>query len=304
MKRYLITGGSGFVGQRLIGLLSSFQCNIRLISRKKNPEFETVVCNLGIDKIPLSALESIDTVFHLAGVAHDLNNSARFEDNYYSVNVNATIDLAQAAVDNGVKFFVFVSSSKAGGSPIPGKCANEMDQTEPEGIYGKTKREAELRLLEIGKKSDMHVSIVRPVLIYGPNMKGNLRLMLSSIKKGLFPPLPETGNRRSMIHVDDVVEAIILIKEDYRANGEIFIATDGEQYSSRDIYKSMCNIIGKPIPNWSVPKNLFYMFALLSPRIRYKVDKLLGDQCYSSQKLRSLGFVAKRRLKEMNETSF
>ena len=162
MKRYLITGGTGFVGQRLIGLLSSFQCNIRLISRKKNPEFETVVCNLGFDKIPLSALESIDTVFHLAGVAHDLNNSARFEDNYYSVYVNATIDLAQAAVDNGVKFFVFVSSTKAGGSPIPGKCANEMDQTEPEGIYGKTKREAELRLLEIGRKSDMHVSIVRP----------------------------------------------------------------------------------------------------------------------------------------------
>jgi NAD dependent epimerase/dehydratase family enzyme len=47
MKRYLITGGTGFVGQRLIGLLSSFQCDIRLISRKKNPEFETVVCNLG-----------------------------------------------------------------------------------------------------------------------------------------------------------------------------------------------------------------------------------------------------------------
>ena len=151
--------------------------------------------------------------------------------------------MAQKAVDNGVKFFVFVSSSKAGGNPIPGKCANEMDQTEPEGIYGKTKREAELRLLEIGRKSGMHVSIVRPALIYGPNMKGNLRLMLSSIKKGLFPPLPETGNRRSMIHVDDLVEAIILIAEDYRANGEIFIATDGEQYSSRDIYKSMCNII-------------------------------------------------------------
>jgi UDP-glucose 4-epimerase len=304
VNKYLITGGTGFLGRRLVKLLSTFQCNIVLISRKMNPEFETVVCNLGVDKIPSSALESIDTVFHLAGVTHDLDNTSSIEENYYAVNVNATIDLAQAAADSGVKFFVFVSSSKAGGGSLSGKCANEIDQTEPEGIYGKTKREAELKLLEIGRKSDMHVSIIRPALIYGPDMKGNLSLMLLSIKKGLFPPLPETGNRRSMIHVDDVVEAILLIAEDYRAKGEIFIATDGEHYSSRDIYKSMCKILGKPIPNWSVPKNLFYMLAKINPQIKYKVDKLLGDQCYSSKKLKSLGFVAKRRLKEMNETSF
>ena len=304
MNKYLITGGTGFLGQRLVGLLSTFECNIRLISRKVNPEFETVVCNLGVDKVPLSALESIDTVFHLAGVTHDLDNTYSIEANYYAVNVNATIDLALAAVDSGVKSFVFISSSKAGGTPLPGKCANEIDQTEPEGIYGKTKREAELKLLEIGRSSDMHVSIIRPALIYGPDMKGNLRLMLSSINKGLFPPLPETENKRSMIHVDDVVEAIILIAEDYRAKGEIFIATDGEHYSSRDIYKSMCKIIGKPIPNWSVPEYLFYMVAKISPKIKYKINKILGDECYSSKKLSSLGFVAKRRLKEMNETSF
>jgi len=304
VNKYLITGGTGFLGQRLVGLLSTFECNIRLISRKVNPEFETVVCNLGVDKIPLSALESIDTVFHLAGVTHDLDNTYNIEANYYAVNVNATIDLALAAVDNGVKSFVFVSSSKAGGRAPSGECANEIDQTEPEGIYGKTKREAELKLLEIGRKSDMHVSIIRPTLIYGPFMKGNLRLMLSSINKGLFPPLRGTKNRRSMIHVDDVVEAIILIAEDYRAKGEIFIATDGEHYSSSDIYKSMCKIIGKPIPNWSVPEYLFYMVAKISPKIKYKINKLLGDECYSSKKLSSLGFVAKRRLKEMNETSF
>jgi UDP-glucose 4-epimerase len=304
VNKYLITGSTGFLGKRLVGLLSSSKCNIRLISRKVNSEFETVVCNLGVDKIPLSALESIDTVFHLAGVTHDLYNASSNEENYYSVNVNATIDLAQASADSGVKSFVFVSSSKAGGRASSGDCASEIDQTEPEGIYGKTKREAELKLLEIGKSSDMHVSIIRPALIYGPDMKGNLRLMLSSINKGLFPPLPETENRRSMIHVDDVVEAIIIIAEDYRAKGEIFIATDGEHYSSRDIYKSMCSILGKSIPNWSVPENLFYMVAKISPQMKYKIDKLLGDECYSSKKLSSLGFVAKRRLKEMNETAF
>ena len=103
----------------------------------------------------------------------------------------------------------------------------EEDQGEPEGIYGKTKREAELILLEIGRQSGMQVSIVRPSLVYGQGVKGNLRLMLSWIEKGWFPPLPEVNNRRSMIHVDDLVRALLLVAGDDRANGEIYIATDG-----------------------------------------------------------------------------
>ena len=107
-----------------------------------------------------------------------------------------------------------------------------------------------------------------------------------------------------MIHVDDLVRAILLIAEDKRANGEIFIATDGTPYSSREIYSAMCNIAGKSVPKWSVPKFLFNMVAIVSQKIRYKVDKLLGDEYYSSEKLEVLGFKARRTLKEMNETSF
>ena len=150
----------------------------------------------------------------------------------------------------------------------------------------------------------MRVSIIRPSLVYGPNVKGNLQLMLSGIKSGWFPPLPETGNKRSMIHVDDLVRAILLVAEDDRAIGEIFIATDGTPHSSRDIYNAMCNVLGKSIPKWSVPKFLFDMVSLISSRIKYKVNKLLGDECYSSKKLEKLGFKAQKTLKDMNETDF
>jgi len=128
--------------------------------------------------------------------------------------------------------------------------------------------------------------------------------MLAGIKKGWFPPLPETGNRRSMIHADDLVRAILLVAEDKRANGEIFIATDGTPHSSREIYSAMCSVTGKSIPKWSVPKALFDIASLLSPRIKYKINKLLGDECYSSVKLEELGFKAKKYLKGMNETDF
>ena len=192
---------------------------------------------------------------------------------------------------SGVRSFVFVSSVKAGGQYVVG---------EPNGIYGETKREAELKLLELCQQSEMHLSIVRPSLVYGPGVKGNLELMRRGIEQGWFPPVPETENRRSMIHVDDLVQALLLVAEDKRANGEIFIATDGVPHSSREIYDAICQSVGKIVPQWSVPKVVFEGLSLLSPRIRYNVDKLLGNDYYSSEKLEKLGFQVKKSLKDFD----
>jgi UDP-glucose 4-epimerase len=301
MRKVFITGAFGFIGGRLLNAIDS---PIRILSRTERSNYDMLVCDLEKNNIPNDALEEVDTVFHLAGFAHDMRDASKMVDLYYKVNVNATVQLAELAVKAGVKRFVFVSSVKAGGRPTFGVCASDSDQGIPEGVYGKTKREAELKLLKIGKESDMHVSIIRPSLVYGPNVKGNLKLMLSGVGGGWFPPLPETGNRRSMIHVDDLVRAILLVAEDKRANGEIFIATDGKPYSSREIYNAMCSVAGKSIPKWSVPKTLFDIASLSSPRIEYKINKLLGDECYSSVKLEALGFKAKKYLKDMNETEF
>ena len=301
MKNILITGATGFVGQRLV---KAIDVNIKILSRKKQPDFETIICDFEKGRIPNNAVNDIDTVFHLAGLTHDLRDARKIENLYRNVNVNATIELAKLAVKSGVKKFVFVSSVKAGGGGASDRCATEIDQGRPEGVYGETKREVELELLKIGKESGMHIAIIRPSLVFGPNAKGNLKLMLSGIKKGWFPPLPETGNRRSMIHVDDLVRAILLVADDVRANGEIFIATDGEPHSSREIYNAMCKVVGKSAPKWSIPKFLFDIASLASPRIKYKINKLLGDECYSSEKLEKLGFKAQKTLREMNETSF
>ncbi len=301
MSNIFITGATGFVGKRLVKAIDS---NIRVLSREKQPDYETVVFDLKSEVIPDNALDGVDTVFHLAGFSHDLRDATKIQNIYQKVNVDATIRLAKLAVKSNVKRFIFVSSVKAGGNPRLGTCTNEKDQKNTEDVYGKTKREAELALLKIGEESGIHVSIIRPSLVYGPNVKGNLKLMLSGVKKGWFPPLPETGNRRSMIHVDDLVQAILLVAEDKRANGEIFIATDGTPHSSREVYNAMCSVLDKSIPKWSVPKFLFDAVSLISPRIKYKLHKLLGDECYSSAKLEALGFKAKKTLKDMNETSF
>tara|TARA_B110000261_G_scaffold157938_1_gene193636 strand:+ start:190 stop:1131 length:942 start_codon:yes stop_codon:yes gene_type:complete len=310
-KKILITGATGFIGQQLLSYLtfskkvdSGDVSSIKIISRNIHPIYETVVCDLQCENIPDDIMDDVDTVFHLAGYAHDLREPLKSKNLYHTLNVGATIRLAELAVQSGVKHFVFISSVKAGGKLFTNKCANETDQGMADNIYGQTKKEAEIKLLNIGRNSNMHVTIIRPSLVYGPNAKGNLRLMLSNINQGLFPPIPDTQNRKSMIHVNDLVRAIMLVANDERANGEIFIVTDGKPYSSRDIYKAMCVIVGKPVPKWNVPKFIIDIAAKINPKIKYKLDKLFGDECYSSAKIEALGFRAKKTLKDMNKTSF
>ena len=292
----MLTGATGFVGQRLLHSLEEKdkRIKVRLISRRLHKKHETVIRDLQTDSITSDVLRGVDTVFHLAGYGNDLQDASKVVDLYRAVNVYATVRLAELSVATGVKSFVFVSSVKAGG------CDEDNVESQPEGVYGKTKREAELKILEMGRQSEMHVSIVRSSLVYGAGVKGNLALMRRGIEKGWFPPLPETRNRRSMIHVDDLIKALLLIAEDDRANGEVFIATDGVAHSSRQIYEAICQAVGKTVPAWSVPKFFFDGISLLSPRIQYKVDKLLGDEYYSSAKLECLGFRAEKGLMDID----
>jgi len=300
-EKILVTGANGFVGLRLLEHIKNMNFDIRVLSRNPSDQYESIQCDFLKNNIPSNSLNSIDIVFHLAGFAHDFRSSIEVNSIYQLINVDATVQLAELAVKKNVKTFIFVSSVKAGGRPHPKKCMNETDQGELDSKYGKSKRDAELKLLKIGKKSGMNVVIVRPSLVYGKGMKGNLNLMLTGIKNGWFPPLPKIKNRRSMIHVDDLVEALIFVSLNKNANGEIFILTDGQPYSSREIYDAMCNSLGKEIPKWSLPLWIFIIMSKLNKRISFKIDKLLGDECYSSEKIELIGFKAKKSINNLNE---
>jgi len=304
MNKVLVTGASGFIGSRLVRALEKKRVTVRVLSRVKQENLETVICDFESDPIPDETLNGVDTVFHLAGLAHDKRNTSIVKSLYQKINVDASVQLAELAVLKRVKHFIFVSSVKAGGSPLTGESMTELDQGELEGVYGKTKREAELKLLELGKKSVMKVTIIRPSLVYGPDVKGNLQLMINGIQKGWFPPLPEFQNRRSMVHVDDLVKAILLVVKARSTSNEIFIVTDGIAYSSRDIYEIMCRLSGRVIPKWHIPMFFFHLLAFISLIFRYKVHKLFEDEYYSAKKIKSIGFLPDRSLKEMNETSF
>ena len=151
--KVFVTGATGFIGKRLLCCLKDKGKNIKILSRQTHPEYETLVCDLQSDLIPDGALDGVDSVFHLAGFAHDLRDPSEVEHLYRTVNVDATVRLTELAASSGIKRFVFVSSVKAG-------TIHEDDLYGlPKGVYGETKREAELKTLEIGMQSEMHVSI-------------------------------------------------------------------------------------------------------------------------------------------------
>jgi len=303
MQIALIIGGSGFIGKYLIKLLQKNGYRVRILSRRKLPDIESYVCDLLTLSIPKEAFKGVTLVVHLAGYTSDIESSNEVYEKYERLNYHATKALAEIADNESVEDFIFFSSVKAGGIPPVNFCASEDDYFPTLGLYGESKRRAEKYLLNMSVRSRMKINIIRPSIVYGPEMKGNLSSMLKLIKKGFFPPLPQTHNVKSMIHVDDLVELVLfLIKKKY--NRQIFIATDGIQYSSNDLYKQMCYALGKKIRKYHVPLIFFKLIGLLGKNLRFKIKKIFSSECYSSKKLVREGFKTTRNLSHINISDY
>ncbi len=206
--------------------------------------------------------------------------------------------MVEAAGQAGVKRFVFLSSVKAMAEPGDA-CASEEWPGEPLTAYGQAKRAAEQVVLEAGAKYGMHVVNLRLAMVYGRGGRGNLERMARAIQRGWFPPLPETGNKRSLVHVDDVVSAMRLVAERPAANGRTYIVADAQAYSGRELYDAIRAVLSAPTFSWSVPAGLLRAAGRLNGRVGEVVDRLIGSACYSPARIeRELGWRAKVGLED------
>ncbi|MDA7554376.1 NAD-dependent epimerase/dehydratase family protein, partial [Gammaproteobacteria bacterium] len=242
--------------------------------------------------------DDVSTVIHLAGYAHDVKSEVNKED-YFNINVKATKNLVEVAKASGVSHFIYLSSTKAG----PNDDFQSSEQ-KAEGVYGESKRVAELTILNLAIGSNMRVNIIRPALIYGPNVKGNLKLMISGIKQGWFPPLPFNNNKRSMVHVDDVARCIAHLDDRVKSDRQIYQLTDNQEYSSYEIYDILCEVLGKKIRKLRLPLFLFTFLSKLHPSIKFKLNKLLGSETFSCSKILSTGYEPKKTLRNIHETNY
>ena len=299
----LVTGGSGFVGRALCARLRKLGIRVHVAARHHagGPWDRFVATDLARSALPPEALEGVDTVFHLAAKTH-VRTAVRNDPEHEAVTVEGTRRVLNAARRAGVGRFVFMSSVKAAGEPGDMLVDEDFDRP-PNTAYGRAKRKAERLVTGTGRECGMHTVVLRPTLVYGPGWKGNLSRMFRAVRAGRFLPPPQTGNRRSMVHVDDVAQAALLAAERPLADGRVYVLCDGEAYSTRRIYEAMCHSVGRPVARWEVPSSLLRVAARAGdalgangrrtvPFDSEALDRLLGSAWYdSSRARRELGWA-------------
>jgi len=301
LKKLLITGSSGFIGSRLLKRVFNAGFDINLLQRTPNSKFETFFYDFNDLPMPSNAFEGVEVVIHLAGIAHDIDNKIDNFDQYRKINIEATKNLIEASESAGVKKFIFLSSVKAGGSDLNGNCLSESNPMEPHGLYAISKYRAEQTIIDYSKKSNIDVIILRSALVYGKDAKGNLKLMYKAIKKRYFPPIPDIRNKKSMVHVDDLIDAILFAISLKLKGYEIFNVTDSNVYSTYEIYLTMIKALNRKPYRWHVPKSIFYILSRVNKNFNNKYLKLFGNECYSSNKIRSYGYSSKRTFNEFDK---
>jgi len=290
----LLTGATGFVGSALITRFLQDNTSVRAAVRREIYEFPK-----GVDLVQVGdltpdidwrgALTGVDAIVHLAArvhVMHDVAVDPLAE--YRRVNVEGTLNLALKAALAGVRRFVFVSSVKVNGeSTVLGKPFSPDDPPDPQDPYGISKREAEDGLFALSRETGMEVVIIRPTLVYGPEVKANFYIMMQWLHKGVPLPFGAVQNKRSLVALDNLVSFIVHCLDHPKAVNEIFLISDGEDVSTTELLQKMANAFGKRALLLPVPVALMKFFAYLLGKGDV-AQRLFGSLQVDSSKARDL----------------
>jgi nucleoside-diphosphate-sugar epimerase len=286
LSRVLVTGASGFIGRALVPALVTAGHEVLAASRG-NPSFappvETAVHGeLGPDTDWLPLLAGMDYVVHLAGIAH---TSGVPEADYDRVNHLATAALARAARKAGVKRTVFVSTIRAQTGPKADFVLTEADAPEPTDPYGRSKLTAENVLAQSG----VDFTVLRPVLVYGPGIKGNLRTLARLAALPVPLPFGAFTNRRSLLSIDNLAAAITHVLSHPGSGGETYVVADLQPVSLAQIVTALRAGLGRPPGLVSVPPGLFRLGLTMLGRGR-QWDQLGGQLIVNPGKLVAAGW--------------
>jgi nucleoside-diphosphate-sugar epimerase len=310
--RCLVTGADGFIGSALVRRLEEEYGEVWRLVRPGSPSASnprTLTADLSTDTPALAPIAPLDSIFHLAGRAHAPDRGAGEDALQERANVDATRNLLAAAAHCGARRVVFTSSMAAMGAGAE-ECLDETAPPAPVTAYGRTKRRAEELVLAPSAAGRPDGVVLRLPLVYGPGQKGNLDRMLRAIVLRRFPPPPRVHNRRSVVHVDDVVDALLLAARHPAATGRVYLVCESEPCATRGIYEGACAALGRRPAAWGVPAAGLRAFGWLGDlaalalgrRVGFDsiaIEKLLGSASYSPALVeRELGFRTRRRFHE------
>jgi UDP-glucose 4-epimerase len=243
----LVTGANGFIGRALCEALTAAGRRFRAAVRGPQAGLRNAVAvgDIGPDTNWSAALEGVDSIVHLAARTHVLRETAADSlAAYRRTNVAGTERLARVAAKRGVRHLVFLSSVKVNGELTRERPFTEEDAPRPEDSYGISKAEAERALAGIAAETGLHVTVLRPPLVYGPGVKGNFLRLMRLVARGVPLPLGRIDNRRSFIYVGNLVHAVVQSLDVPRAASRTYLAADGEDLSTPDLVRGLAAALG------------------------------------------------------------
>jgi nucleoside-diphosphate-sugar epimerase len=238
--RVAVTGTSGFIGTALVPILRSRGYEVRPVAREATAAGESFA--------------GVDAVVHLANVAHGRASPSCL----HEVNVAGTRAVASAAAARGVRRLVYLSSVKAVAEESGARALTAADRPAPRDAYGRSKLAAEQALNEVAEASGMEAVVLRPPLVYGPGVKANFLALLRMIDRGWPLPLAAIRNRRSLVYVGNLCDAIAASCVSPSAARRAFFVTDGPAVSTPELCRAIAQALGRrarlfPFPSALLP---------------------------------------------------
>ena len=313
MLRILVTGATGFVGRRLIEVLTQTWPELEILaavrSMPSKPFLEESDSPSKVKYVTIGdigpntewpILLGVDAVIHLAARTHVMKESAPDPLAVYrQANAAATINLAQQAAAAGVKRFIFLSSIKVNGEEtLLGEAFSEVSPSAPVDPYGISKLEAEEGLQKICSEHGafMEYVIIRAPLIYGPGVKANFHKLMGLVAThsdtlwGPLIPLPLGGihNQRSFLALDNLIDFMQLAITHPKAANQLFLLADGTDLSTPALIQLIAKGMHKKPPVlFSLPTGLMLSLSSILG-MKAAVQRLVGSLQVNSTKARTL----------------
>jgi nucleoside-diphosphate-sugar epimerase len=278
----LVTGASGFVGRALCAHLVAHGVGVRAAVRDAAAGFDLPGCttasigDIGPQTAWRQALDGVDAVAHLAARVHVMRDGSPDPPAAYQrVNVEGTVCLARAAAAAGVRRLLFLSSVKVNGESST-RPLTETDGPAPEDPYGRSKWAAEQALAGVAKETGLQHVVLRPPLIYGPGVKANFLRLMRAVARGWPLPLGALDNRRSLLYLGNLVDAIRVCLEHPDVIGRTYFVSDGEDLSTPDLVRRLAVALGVRARMSRVPPALLGLLGAICGK-RAAVDRLTGS---------------------------